>query len=152
MDKIDVELLWVLQQSSPSEPLGISEMKKQNKILSKNDNDLLGKLQALEEYGFVKKTNTKDDEPSYTITKNGIDLIWKGDTWEPIFNLIKLVDSDKYTSNEIRRITNKSLVDCVTNIEFLRKELNLIEGQSKRFKLYFVLTEKGKSYEPKFEK
>ena len=152
MDKIDVELLWVLQQSSSSEPLSILEMKKQNKVLSKNDNDLLGKLQSMEENGFVKKTNTKADEPSFTITKNGIDLIWRGDTWEPIFNLIKLVDSDKYTSNEIRRITNKSLVDCVTNIEFLRKELNLIEGQSKRFKLYFVLTEKGKSYEPKFEK
>ena len=152
MDKIDVELLWVLQQSS-SESLSISEMKKQNKILSKNDNDILGKLQSLEKNGFVKKTKTNnDDEPSYSITKNGIDLIWRGDTWEPIFNLIKLVDSDKYTSNEIRRITNKSLVDCVTNIEFLRKELNLIEGQSKRFKLYFVLTEKGKSYEPKFEK
>ena len=151
MDKIDVELLWVLQQSSP-EPLGISEMKKRNKILSKNDNDLLCKLQSMEENGFVKKTNTKDDEPSYTITKNGIGLIWRGDTWETIFNLIKLVESDKYTSNEIRRITNKSLVDCVTNIEFLRKELNLIEGQSKRFKLYFILTEKGKSYEPKFEK
>ena len=152
MDKIDVELLWVLQQSSSSEPLSILEMKKQNKVLSKNDNDLLGKLQSMEENGFVKKTSTKDDEPSYTITKNGIDLIWRGDTWQPIFNLIRLVDSDKYTSNEIRRITNKSLVDCVTNIEFLRKELNLIEGQSKRFKLYFVLTEKGKSYEPKFEK
>lgn len=141
MDKIDVELLWVLQQSSSSEPLGISEMKKKNKILSKNDNDLLSKLQALEGNGFVKTTNKKNDgEPSYTITKNGTDLIWRGDTWEPIFNLIKLAESERYTSNEIRRITNKSLVDCVTNIEFLRKDLNLIEGQSKRLKLYFVLT------------
>ena len=151
MDKIDVELLWVLQQSS-SQPFSISEMKKKNKILLKNDYDLLTKLQDMEKRGFVKMTNIKHDEPSYTITKNGIDLIWRGNTWEPIFNLIKLVESEKYTSNEIRRITNKSLVDCVTNVEFLRKELNLIDGQSKRFKLYFVLTEKGKSYEPKFEK
>ena len=152
VDKIDVELLWVLQQSS-SQPLSLYDMKKKNKILSKNDDDLLNKLQSMEENGFVKINNTKDDnETNYTITKTGIDLIWKGDTWEPIFNLIKLVESEKYTSNEIRRITNKSLVDCVTNIEFLRKKLNLIEGQSKRFKLYFVLTEKGKSYEPKFDK
>ena len=74
-------------------------------------------------------------------------MIWKGDTWELIFNLITLVDPEKYTSNEIRRITNKSLVDCVTNIEYLRKEIKLIEGQSKRFKLYFALSEKGRQYE-----
>ena len=106
----------------------------------------------MEERGFVKIYNTKNNGPNYTITKKGIDLIWKGDTWEPIFNLIKLVYPEKYTSNEIRRITNKSLVDCVTSIEYLRKEINLIEGQSKRFKLYFFLSEKGKSYEPEFEK
>ena len=74
-------------------------------------------------------------------------MIWKGETWKPIFNLIKLVDPEKYTSNEIRRITNKSLVECVRDIEYLRKELKLIDGQSKRFKLYFVLSEKGRSYE-----
>ena len=151
MDKIDVELLWVLQQSS-SEPIDISEMKKKNKILSKSDQDISNKLQSMEENGFVKIHNNKDNDADYSITQKGIDLIWKGDTWEPIFNLIKLVESEKYTSNEIRRITNNSLVDCVTSIEYLRKELNLIEGESKRFKLYFVLSEKGKSYEPEYEK
>ena len=74
-------------------------------------------------------------------------MIWKGETWKPIFNLIKLVDPEKYTSNEIRRITNKSLVECVRDIEYLRKELKLIDGQSKRFKLYFVLSDKGRSHE-----
>ena len=64
----------------------------------------------------------------------------------PIFNLIKLVDPEKYTSNEIRRITNKSLMECVRDIEYLRKEFKIIDGQSKGFKLYFVLSEKGKSY------
>jgi len=73
-------------------------------------------------------------------------LIWGGDSWHPIFNLLKLTQPEKYTSNEIRRITKKSLVECVTDIEFLRKELKLIEGQSKGFKLHFVLSEKGKSY------
>ena len=151
MDKIDVELLWVLQQSQ-SQPIGISEMKKKNNIFSKGNHNISNKLQPMEKNGFVKTHNTKNNDPNYTITKKGIDLIWKGDTWEPIFNLIKLVYPEKYTSNEIRRITNKSLVDCVTSIEYLRKELNLIEGQSKRFKLYFILSEKGKSYQPEFEK
>ena len=151
MDKIDVELLWVLQQS-PSQPIGISEMKKKNNILLKGDHNISNKLRSMEENGFVKAYNTKNNNTNYTIAKKGVDLIWKGDTWEPIFNLIKLVYPEKYTSNEIRRITNKSLVDYVTSIEYLRKELNLIEGQSKRFKLYFILSEKGKSYEPEFKK
>ena len=145
MDKIDVELLWVLQQS-PSQAISLEEMKKKNRSLSKGDN-LGDKLESMKKNGFVEIRKTNDGQVRYTITKKGNDLIWKGETWKPIFNLITLVDPEKYTSNEIRRITNKSLVDCVTNIEYLRKELKLIEGQSKRFKLYFVLSEKGRAYE-----
>ena len=140
MDKTDVEILWVLQQSS--EPMTVSEMEKKNKILKKTDS-FLENLTSLKEDGFIQSQNNEH----YKITQKGIDLIWKGDTWEPIFRLVKLVDPEKYTSNDIRRITNKSLVDCVTNIEFVRKELNLIEGQSKGFKLHFVLSEKGRSYD-----
>ena len=80
------------------------------------------------------------------ITKEGNDLLWNGETWKQIFNLIKLVDPEKYTSNEIRRITNKSIMETIKGIEYLRKERNLIEGESKGFKLYFVLSEKGRSY------
>lgn len=140
MDKTDVEILWVLQQTS--EPMTVSEMEKKNKILKKTDS-FLENLTSLKEDGFIQSQNNEH----YKITQKGIDLIWKGDTWEPIFRLVKLVDPEKYTSNDIRRITNKSLVDCVTNIEFVRKELNLIEGQSKGFKLHFVLSEKGRSYD-----
>ena len=140
MDKTDVEILWVLHQSS--EPMTVSEMEKKNKILKKTDS-FLENLTSLKEDGFIQSQNNEH----YKITQKGIDLIWKGDTWEPIFRLVKLVDPEKYTSNDIRRITNKSLVDCVTNIEFVRKELNLIEGQSKGFKLHFVLSEKGRSYD-----
>lgn len=140
MDKTDVEILWVLQQTS--EPMTVSEMEKKNKILKKTDS-FLENLTSLKEDGFIQSQNNEN----YKITQKGIDLIWKGDTWEPIFRLVKLVDPEKYTSNDIRRITNKSLVDCVTNIEFVRKELNLIEGQSKGFKLHFVLSEKGRSYD-----
>ena len=140
MDKTDVEILWVLQQTS--EPMTVSEMEKKNKILKKIDS-FLENLTSLKEDGFIQSQNNEH----YKITQKGIDLIWKGDTWEPIFRLVKLVDPEKYTSNDIRRITNKSLVDCVTNIEFVRKELNLIEGQSKGFKLHFVLSEKGRSYD-----
>ena len=145
MDKIDVELLWILQQS-PSQAIPLEEMKKKNKSLAKGDN-LEDKLESMKKNGFVEIRKTDDGQVRYAITKKGNDLIWKGDVWEPIFNLITLVDPEKYTSNEIRRITNKSLVDCVTNIEYLRKEIKLIEGQSKRFKLYFVLSEKGRTYE-----
>lgn len=140
MDKTDIEILWVLQQSS--DPLSVSEMEKKNKILKKIDS-FLENLTSLKEDGFIQSQNNEN----YKITQKGIDLIWKGDTWEPIFRLVKLVDPERYTSNDIRRITNKSLVDCVTNIEFVRKELNLIEGQSKGFKLHFVLSEKGRSYD-----
>ena len=140
MDKTDVEILWVLHQSS--EPMTVSEMEKKNKILKKTDS-FLENLTSLKEDGFIQSQNNEH----YKITQKGIDLIWNGDTWEPIFRLVKLVDPEKYTSNDIRRITNKSLVDCVTNIEFVRKELNLIEGQSKGFKLHFVLSEKGRSYD-----
>ena len=140
MDKTDVEILWVLHQSS--EPMTVSEMEKKNKILKKTDS-FLKNLTSLKEDGLIQSQNNE----TYKITQKGIDLIWKGDTWEPIFRLVKLVDPEKYTSNDIRRITNKSLVDCVTNIEFVRKELNLIEGQSKGFKLHFVLSEKGRSYD-----
>ena len=145
MDKIDVELLWVLQQS-PSQAISLEEMKKKNKSLSKGDN-LEDKLESMKKNGFVEIHKTNDGQVRYAITKKGNGLIWKGETWKPIFNLITLVDPEKYTSNEIRRITNKSLVECVTNIEYLRKEIKLIEGQSKRFKLYFVLSEKGRAYE-----
>ena len=145
MDKIDVELLWVLQQS-PSQAISLEEMKKKNKSLSKGDN-LEDQLESMKKNGFVEIPGTNDSQVIYSITKKGNDLIWKGETWKPIFNLITLVDPEKYTSNEIRRITNKSLVECVTDIEYLRKELKLIEGQSKRFKLYFVLSEKGRAYE-----
>ena len=144
MDKIDVEILWTLKESS-SQPIGIQDMIKKNKKLSKN-NILTEKLQSLKKDNLVDVRNVNGNDVNYTITKKGNDLIWKGQTWKPIFNLIKLVDPEKYTSNEIRRITNKSLVECVTDIEFLRKELKLIEGKSKGFKLHFVLSEKGKSH------
>ena len=144
MDKVDVELLWVLQQFSP-QVVSLEEMKKKNKVLSKSDN-LENKLESMQKDGFIQINKSHENMKRYKITNNGIDLIWKGDTWKPIFNLVKLVDPEKYTSNEIRRITNKSLVECVTDIEYLRKELKLIEGQSKRFKLYFVLSDKGRSY------
>ena len=145
MDKTDVELLWVLQQSSP-DSLSFEEIKKKNKTLSKSDN-LEEKIESMQKDGFVEISKGNQKNGIYKITKRGIDLIWKGETWKPIFNLIKLVDPEKYTSNEIRRITNKSLVECVRDIEYLRKELKLIDGQSKRFKLYFVLSDKGRSYE-----
>ena len=140
MDKTDVEILWVLNQSS--DELTVSEMETKNKSLKKSGS-LLEHLTSLKNDGFIQSQNNEN----YQITQKGIDLIWKGDTWEPIFRLIKLVDPEKYTSNDIRRITNKSIVDCVTNIEFLRKELHLIEGQSKRFKLHFILSEKGRTYD-----
>lgn len=145
MDKTDVELLWVLQQSSP-DSLSFEEIKKKNKTLLKSDN-LEEKIELMQKDGFIEINKGNQNNGIHKITKKGTDLIWKGETWKPIFNLIKLVDPEKYTSNEIRRITNKSLVECVTDIEYLRKELKLIEGQSKRFKLYFVLSEKGRSYE-----
>lgn len=144
MDKIDVEILWVLKQS-PSLALSINDMVKNNKKLSINDK-IKEKLQSLEEGGMIEQKNGGNTDVVYTITKKGNDLIWRGETWMPIFNLIKLVDPEKYTSNEIRRITNKSLMECVRDIEYLRKEMKLIDGQSKGFKLYFVLSEKGKSY------
>ena len=145
MDKTDVELLWVLQQSSP-DSLSFEEIKKKNKTLSKSDN-LEEKIESMQKDGFVEINKGNQNNGIYKITNEGIDLIWKEETWKPIFNLIKLVDPEKYTSNEIRRITNKSLVECVRDIEYLRKELKLIDGQSKRFKLYFVLSDKGRSYE-----
>ena len=145
MDKIDVEILWTLNQSSPH-ALRIQDMVKKNKKLSNND-ELKGKLHFLENDGITESTNVADDEASYAITKKGNDLIWSGESWTVIFNLIKLVDPEKYTSNDIRRITNKSLVESVKNIEYLRKNLKIIDGQPKGFKLYFVLSEKGKSFD-----
>ena len=144
MDKIDIEILWTLKNSS-SEALRIQDMVKKNKKLSINDK-LTEKLQSLEEDGMIESNNAVGNDIGYTITKKGDDLIWKGETWKPIFNLIKVVYPEKYTSNEIRRITNKSLIECVRDIEYLRKELKLIDGQSRGFKLYFILSEKGKSY------
>ena len=145
MDKIDVEILWALKQSSPN-AMDVQDLKKKNKTLSKSKN-LIEKLEHLKGYGLLESQSVADKDSSYKITKKGDGLIWKGETWKPIFNLIKLVDPEKYTSNEIRRITNKSLVECVRDIEFLRKELKLIEGKSKGFKLHFVLSEKGRSYD-----
>ena len=144
VDKTDVEILWVLKQSQLS-VLGVHDMVKNNKKLSIND-ELKEKLRSLEEAGMIEQKDDGDADVGYVITKKGSDLIWKGETWVPIFNLIKLVDPEKYTSNEIRRITNKSLIECVRDIEYLRKEIKLVDGESRRFKLYFVLSEKGKSY------
>ncbi len=147
MDKIDIEILWTLNQSSPHD-LKIQDIVKKNKKLSNND-ELKGKLHSLECDGMIKLTNTDNDETSYAITKKGNDLIWSGESWNVIFNLIRLVDPEKYTSNDIRRITNKSLVETVKNIEYLRKNLKIIDGQSKGFKLYFAMSEKGKSFDHK---
>ncbi len=149
MDKIDAEILWTLKQSSPRS-LRIQDMVKKNKKLSIN-NELKGKLHSLENDEMIESTNVTDDDDdiSYTITKKGNDLIWSGESWNVIFNLIKLTDPEKYTSNDIRRITNKSLIESVKNIEYLRKSLKIIDGQPQGFKLYFVLSEKGKLFDNK---
>ena len=147
MDKKDVEILWTLKQSSPH-ALKIQDVVKKNKKLSLND-ELKGKLHSLENDKIIESTNMVDNNISYTITKKGNDLIWNGEPWNVIFNLIKLVDPEKYTSNDIRRITNKSLIESVKNIEYLRKSLKIIDGQPQGFKLYFVLSEKGKSLDDK---
>ena len=144
MDKLDVEILWTLKQST-SHALRIPDMIKNNKRLTTND-DLKEKLRFLEEHGMIETRGTSHDDASYTIKKKGSDLIWNGEIHEQIFNLIKLVDPEMYTSNEIRRITNKSLMESVRGIEYLRKERKLIDGHSRGFKLYFILSEKGKSY------
>jgi len=144
MDKLDVEILWTLKQST-SHALRIPDMVKNNKRLSIN-NELKEKLEFLEEHEMIKIQNKYDDDAGYTIKKKGSDLIWNGEIWEQIFNLIKLVDPEMYTSNEIRRITNKSLMESVRGIEYLRKERKLIDGHSQGFKLYFILSEKGKLY------
>jgi predicted transcriptional regulator len=147
MDKIDVEILWTLKQSSPH-TLRIHDVVKKNKKLLLND-ELKGKLHSLENDGIIESTNMADNDISYTITKKGNDLIWNGEPWNVIFNLIKLIDPEKYTSNDIRRITNKSLIESVKNIEYLRKSLKIIDGRPQGFKLYFALSEKGKSFDDK---
>ena len=139
-----MEILWTLKQST-SHALRIPDMIKNNKRLTIND-DLKEKLRFLEEHGMIETRGKSYDDASYTIKKKGSDLIWNGEIHEQIFNLIKLVDPEMYTSNEIRRITNKSLMESVRGIEYLRKERELIEGCSRGFKLYFILSEKGKSY------
>ena len=144
MDKLDVEILWTLKQST-SYVLRIPDMIKNNKRLTINDG-LKEKLRFLEEHGMIETRGKSYDDARCTIKKKGSDLIWNGEIHEQIFNLIKLVDPEMYTSNEIRRITNKSLMESVRGIEYLRKERKLIDGHSRGFKLYFILSEKGKSY------
>ena len=145
MDKLDVEILWTLKQSTPY-ALRIPDLIKNNKKLTIND-ELKEKLRFLEEHEMIETLDNSDNnDVGYTIKKKGSDLIWNGEISEQIFNLIKLVDPEMYTSNEIRRITNKSLMESVRGIEYLRKERKLIDGYSQGFKLYFILSEKGKSY------
>ena len=144
MDKLDVEILWTLKQSTPH-ALRIQDLVKNNKKLTIND-ELKEKLQFLKEHEMIETQGISDHDAGYTIKKKGSDLIWNGEISEQIFNLIKLVDPEMYTSNEIRRITNKSLMESVRGIEYLRKERKLIDGYSQGFKLYFILSEKGKSY------
>jgi hypothetical protein len=147
MDKIDVEILWTLKQSAPH-TLNVDDVVKKNKKLSLND-ELKAKLHSLENDGIIESTNMANNDISYAITKKGNDLIWSGESWNVIFNLIKLIDPEKYTSNDIRRITNKSLIESVKNIEYLRKSLKIIDGQPQGLKLYFVLSEKGKLFDSK---
>ncbi len=145
MDKIDVEILWTLRQSSPH-ALRMQDVVKKNKRISPDDK-LQDKFLALKNDGTIKSTNGTNGDAEYAITQSGADLIWSGDTWSMIFNLIKMTDPEKYTSNDIRRITDKSLIETVKSIEYLRKNLKIIDVQSKGFKLYFVLSEKGRSYD-----
>ena len=144
MDKLDVEILWTLKQSAP-QALRILDLVKNNKKLTIND-ELKEKLRFLKEHELIEIKGKSDNDAGYTIKKKGSDLIWNGEISEQIFNLIKLVDPEMYTSNEIRRITNKSLMESVRGIEYLRKTRKLIDGHSQGFKLYFILSEKGKSY------
>ena len=150
LHKIDVEILWTLKQST-NHALSINDIVEKNKRLSINA-ELKEKLQFLTQGKIIQSTLIPTIGDGYQITKEGNDLIWNGETWEQIFNLIKLVDPEKYTSNEIRRITNKSIMETVKGIEYLRKGRNLIEGESKGFKLYFVLSEKGRSYSDEDQK
>ena len=143
LHKIDVEILWTLKQSNHA--LSVNDIVEKNKRLSINAG-LKEKLQFLTQGKIIQSILIPTIGDGYQITKEGNDLIWNGEIWEQIFNLIKLVDPEKYTSNEIRRITNKSIMETIKGIEYLRKERNLIEGESKGFKLYFVLSEKGRSY------
>ena len=144
MDKLDVEILWTLKQSTP-QALRILDLVKNNKKLTIND-ELKEKLRFLKEHEIIESKGKFDNDVVYTIKKKVSDLIWNGEISDQIFNLIKLVDPEMYTSNEIRRITNKSLIESVRGIEYLRKERKLIDGYSQGFKLYFILSEKGKSY------
>ena len=141
MHKIDVEILWTIKQSSHA--LSIDDIVEKNKRLS--NAELKEKLRSLTQGKIIQSILIPTIGDGYQITKEGNDLIWNGETWEQIFNLVKLVDPEIYTSNEIRRITNKSIMETIKGIEYLRKERNLIEGESKGFKLYFVLSEKGRS-------
>ena len=143
MHKIDVEILWTLKQSNHA--LSINDIVEKNNRLSINA-ELKEKLQFLTQGKIIQSILIPTIGDGYQITKKGNDLIWNGEIWEQIFNLIKLVNPEKYTSNEIRRITNKSLMESVRGIEYLRKERKLIDGYSKGFKLYFILSEKGKLY------
>ena len=73
MDKLDVEILWTLKQSS-LHALRIPDMVKNNKRLSIN-NELKEKLQFLEEHEMIKIQNKSDYDAGYTIKKKGSDLI-----------------------------------------------------------------------------
>ena len=55
MDKIDVEILWTLKQSSPH-ALSIHDVVKKNKKLSLND-ELKCKLDSLENDRIIESTN-----------------------------------------------------------------------------------------------
>jgi hypothetical protein len=67
MDKIDVEILWTLKQSSPH-ALRIQDVVKKNKKLSISD-EIKERLHSLENDGMVESANVADDCIGYTNTK-----------------------------------------------------------------------------------
>jgi len=138
-----IEILWTLK-SSPSRALNTLDMVKNNNRLQINA-EFKEKLRFLAEEKLIDIRPIQGMGTHYLITKKGNDLIWNGQTWQQIFNLIRLVHPEKYTGTEIVRIIRKPEDEVYKGIEYLRNNRKYIDAYDENKERFWLLSEKGEN-------
>lgn len=144
MDKTDIEILWTLKKNERF--LNLLDMVKINDRLTSNQS-LKSKLRLLSDDDYVE-INPNSFPTSYRIKRKGINLIWNGQTWKQIFNLIQLVHPEKYTGRTLARLVGKKVFSILKDLEYLKSDRKYIDERNEGLKKYFILSERGESYNP----
>lgn len=144
MDKTDVEILWTLKQS-PNNYVTLLDLVKNNDRLTINE-ELKQKLRFLSEDEMIDSSVIPGLGMGYLIKNKGNELIWKGQHWEQILNLIKLICSETYKGKEISGIIGKSVLEIPKDLKYLKDERKYVDEYDEGIRRCYILSEKGEAH------